>query len=538
MRSPKDMQIILIDITNACNQRCSNCTRFCGNHKKPFFMDFETFQRAVDSMAGFEGVTGLIGGEPTLHPQFERFTRYIREKLGTRRTTDHMVDPQKNFIKGVRQQEFQSRVLRQRENGSHVFNMYGPCLFSNLGKSYLRYYELIQDSYDVQFLNDHMDPSMHQPGLVARKDLGINDEQWFPIRDNCWLQSAWSATITPKGAFFCEIAAALDMLFHGPGGWPIEPGWWRRTPEEFGEQLNWCEYCGFALKTFMRKSTDQVDDVSPTLYRMLQEVESPGLRNGRTKLLNIAEDGSVSMADAARESRFSDTQPYLEYYENRYSANDDDLKIHSCAFITIPEGAAFGRMLNDALEQADGWVALCQEPARGREELTPLFQEYVFNPGSAHIGKEAILLHKKASALKKLGYDRIARTSSVQEILDFWQTEKIIPLSEIEQRSSRAREALPSGERIAIWGTGLAGGFFLDAIRSSGSTVPFAVNGNRENWGKVFYDIPIAAPQALIDRAGEYDHLLIAHYTLFEEIRDQALVLGVPAEKILLPCDV
>ena len=45
MRSPADMEFIQIDITNACNMRCSNCTRFCGNHKKAFFMDFSTFKR-------------------------------------------------------------------------------------------------------------------------------------------------------------------------------------------------------------------------------------------------------------------------------------------------------------------------------------------------------------------------------------------------------------------------------------------------------------------------------------------------------------
>lgn len=28
MRSPQDMQIVLIDITNAYTERCSNCTRF------------------------------------------------------------------------------------------------------------------------------------------------------------------------------------------------------------------------------------------------------------------------------------------------------------------------------------------------------------------------------------------------------------------------------------------------------------------------------------------------------------------------------
>ena len=42
MKSPQDMKIIQIDITNACTFNCSNCTRFCGQHPKPFFMDFET----------------------------------------------------------------------------------------------------------------------------------------------------------------------------------------------------------------------------------------------------------------------------------------------------------------------------------------------------------------------------------------------------------------------------------------------------------------------------------------------------------------
>ena len=80
MKSPKDMKIIQIDITNACVNRCSNCTRFCGHHTKPFFMDFETFKKAVDSFEGWEGCVGIIGGEPTLHPEIEKFIDYLREK--------------------------------------------------------------------------------------------------------------------------------------------------------------------------------------------------------------------------------------------------------------------------------------------------------------------------------------------------------------------------------------------------------------------------------------------------------------------------
>ena len=77
MKSPADM-IIQIEITNACMHKCSNCTRFCGHHKKPFFMDFKDFQKAVDSLKDFSGVVGVMGGEPTLHPRFKEIVKYIK----------------------------------------------------------------------------------------------------------------------------------------------------------------------------------------------------------------------------------------------------------------------------------------------------------------------------------------------------------------------------------------------------------------------------------------------------------------------------
>ena len=141
MRSPADMEFIQIDITNACNMRCSNCTRFCGNHKKAFFMDFSTFKRAVDSMDGFDGVTGMIGGEPTLHPEFERFAGYMREKFGKPARTEALLYPQKDFIHNIHQREFDSEAVRERQDGSRFMKKYGAGLWSNMGKSYLKYYE-------------------------------------------------------------------------------------------------------------------------------------------------------------------------------------------------------------------------------------------------------------------------------------------------------------------------------------------------------------------------------------------------------------
>ena len=54
MKKISNMKIIQIDVTNACVHRCANCTRFCGHHQKDFYMDFETFKNAVDSLEEYK----------------------------------------------------------------------------------------------------------------------------------------------------------------------------------------------------------------------------------------------------------------------------------------------------------------------------------------------------------------------------------------------------------------------------------------------------------------------------------------------------
>ncbi|MBN2713166.1 MAG: hypothetical protein JXR97_12165, partial [Planctomycetes bacterium] len=233
MLSPQDMNTIQIEITNGCIHSCSNCTRFCGHHKSPFYMEVDFFKKAVDSMEGFGGMVGVMGGEPTLHPQFADIVDYYSRKIPLRKPFRKYTTPVTSFV------QHRNRYLSDPDHARG--------LWTSLGKNYYRHFELIQDVFPFQCINDHENPGLHQALLITRKELGIPDEEWFPMRDKCWVQNLWSASITPKGAFFCEIAAALDMLFDGPGGWPVEKGWWKRKPEDFGEQLKWCELCSAAL---------------------------------------------------------------------------------------------------------------------------------------------------------------------------------------------------------------------------------------------------------------------------------------------------
>ena len=210
MKSPADMKTIQIEVTNACHKACSNCTRFCGEHSKPTFMDVDTFKKAVFSLEGFDGIVGVMGGEPTLHPQFAELVDYYDSKVDDPRPSAFIGEPTPTF----------KEYGRLVECSAVANAAYGAPLAPTAPSTSNRSRTLF---FPHQVVNDHESISTHQAILVTRKELGIPDDEWVKLRDNCWVQNLWSASITPKGAFFCEVAGALDMLFNGPGGWPIGP---------------------------------------------------------------------------------------------------------------------------------------------------------------------------------------------------------------------------------------------------------------------------------------------------------------------------
>lgn len=348
MKSPADMKIIQIDITNACTKKCSNCTRFCGNHRKPFMMDFDTFKRAVDSMEGFPGIVGIMGGEPTLHPQFEEFVRYFASKFGTGGPLENGRKPISSFNAHIVGNVFDIENNNQRG------------LWSIMGKRYYEHFELIQETFGYQVVNDHASPSDHAALLITRKELGIPDEEWFPMRDACWIQNRWSASIHPKGAFFCEVAAALDATFDGPGGWPIEPGWWKRKPEDFGDQLKYCEMCSACLDVPTRNANDETDDVSPVMYEKLVQIRSPKIKQ---KLINIVPVGmNGDQAQEKVSGRIVETNtPYLPDSDHSLRVGPTNRTIYPKRFDAILLGRDDPDSLASFLPlraQFDGVVAL------------------------------------------------------------------------------------------------------------------------------------------------------------------------------------
>jgi hypothetical protein len=273
MRPLLDCDTVQIEITNACTMQCSNCTRLVGHHPKPYFMEFDQFKAAVDSLIDYPKMVGMMGGEPLLHPEFERFCEYLGSKIPA-----------------------------------------GRCgLWSTFPKGKEHYRDIIVKTFGNIFLNDHSRTDiLHGPILVASEE--IDCEQWLKdyMIDKCWVQNYWSASINPRGAFFCEVAAALSMLLKEGIGWEVKPGWWKKSPKDFVEQMDtYCKHCGGAMPLNLRPSCEGVDDISPMMFKKISAT-SPKIKRGCYQIHDLK-----FSQDKKRVASYKEMQ-YRECIANRY----------------------------------------------------------------------------------------------------------------------------------------------------------------------------------------------------------------------------
>jgi hypothetical protein len=324
MRAILSVDTLQIEWTSRCVLSCSNCTHFSGSYYQHPELTFEQFKAIVDSLDGYldqhpRGMIGAIGGDPLVHPEFERFCEYAQKKIPR---THHG-------------------------------------LWSTFPKGKEHYAQTICDTFGHILLNDHTIPVEHAPILVGISEVVPHDEDIWPIVDQCWLGNHWSPVVNTRGAFFCEVAGSMSQLFDGPAGWELTPGWWKRVPKDYTSQMEeYCRKCGCALPLARRRShvagQHDVDDISPKNLELLKG-KSRKVDKGWVALSNFKMD--PKLVESARHGggrypnqSYKDTAGYRQEIAARYGIR----------LVINPSGY---------------WEPVMAEPGWTPEpEATPLFQ--------------------------------------------------------------------------------------------------------------------------------------------------------------------
>lgn len=268
MKAPSDYRptwrggVIQIHITRACDLSCTGCTQGSNLGGKPVMMSVEQFDKACRSLRGYEGVIGVFGGNPTLHPKFTEICEVM---------THHF-------------------PFEQRGLWSNNLNGYGELCravfnpeYSNLNvhTSARAFYEMQSDWPQSQPKGLH--DSRHSPPYVAIKDMEDmeDNERWRLIAD-CDINKYWSAMVCVfRGelrGFFCELAGAQSMLHEHELDYPdtglrIESGWWAKDLGYYYDQIHkHCMECGIPLRGFgdlaVNGTTEYVSKTHEAIYKL------------------------------------------------------------------------------------------------------------------------------------------------------------------------------------------------------------------------------------------------------------------------------
>lgn len=211
-RYPINMHRLEVDLTYRCQLRCSNCSRGCTQLPSDADISIEQIVRFLDSSLQqgrrWDKVS-ILGGEPTLHPDFNEIINIMHEWF--EKNSPH------SDIKVV-------------SNGAGKFVRE-------------RYYQIPQDWQTENSFKDGTDPDYFDPVNIAPIDLPEFEGEDFSKA--CWVAMECGMALTPNGYFPCPVAGAIDRMFSMNCGKSELP---KDTDNLQFELSKYCALCGHYLK--------------------------------------------------------------------------------------------------------------------------------------------------------------------------------------------------------------------------------------------------------------------------------------------------
>lgn len=230
MKPPYKMTVIDIDITNRCGLLCSNCTRLIPYQNKTWDMSINNFEIALDSLEGYGGVVAIIGGNPCLHPEFEKICEVLRKKIPD---------------------------INRRGLWTNHFHKHWKTALATFGVMNLNPHGDEECIKSLSIASDkfgyHEGFSRHAPILLRLRDFVKDEKKMWKLISRCDINQRWSASIIEFNgklrAYFCEVAAALDLVLNLDKGIDVTQNWWRHEIEQYIDQIEtFCPNCGVPLR--------------------------------------------------------------------------------------------------------------------------------------------------------------------------------------------------------------------------------------------------------------------------------------------------
>jgi hypothetical protein len=294
--------ILQILVTRGCDKSCFHCTQGSNLGGKPMMITVDQFAEACDSLQSYFGVVGMFGGNPCIHPQFDKLCRIMREKI-----------------------PFEQRGLWSNNplgKGAICAITFNPKVSNlNVHLDQAAHDEFATDWVAAKpYLKGLDSDSRHGPPFVAMQDVGLSEEEIWQNTATCDVNQHWSALIGVfRGelrAWVCELMGAQAMIHQNEPDYPdtgmkVTPGWWRKPMTEFSEQVKYhCRRCGIPLKGYGQLAiggeTEQVSETHKSIYkpkdkdRLVQLITNRGeLKEGALAVAtNYIENSSVLAGDA------------------------------------------------------------------------------------------------------------------------------------------------------------------------------------------------------------------------------------------------
>lgn len=261
--------VIQIHVTRACNESCFGCTQGSNLAGKPTFISIDQFRTACESLRDYFGVVGVFGGNPAMHPEFEKLCEVMRGIIPYERRGLWCNNPMS---------------MAKAQAMAATFNPAVSNLNVHLSKAA---HELFKAGWPASQPFGLTNDSRHSPTLVAMKDVlrvpcetckfphakycpechGVgstpDSSRIYELAASCDINQHWSAMIGVfRGqlrAWFCEIAGAQSILHQDDvaypdtgidiADWPLLKPWWQLAMHSFRTQVQkHCFDCGVPLR--------------------------------------------------------------------------------------------------------------------------------------------------------------------------------------------------------------------------------------------------------------------------------------------------